>query len=311
MTRTHVILGCITVLVSGCFKVGPEFTRPDVRASPTWLDANDPRVKAEAADYRNWWQTFNDPVLNGLIERARRENLSLRSAGVRVLQARAQLGIAAGELYPQTQQAVGSLQYNRLSGSSPQAAFIPNPEYWQSQIGGQAGPGFQWNLFNYGQITNNVRVQDARFQQLLLTYQEMVLSAQQDVQDSLAAFLRAQDRADLLAQSVTSAKTALDLAVSQYQEGLKDFTTVLTAQQILLGQQDSLATGLGDISSSLVGTYRALGGGWEIREGQDLVPPEIRARMEKRTNWGGLLAPCVYNLPASREPTSAPRLPDG
>ncbi len=521
MMGTRIILCCSLFLVSGCFKVGPEFARPPVSIAQTWLDANDPRVKAEAADHRHWWQAFNDPALNGLIERAYRENLSLRSAGVRVLQARAQLGIAVGELYPQTQQATGSLQYNRLSESSALGHSIPNPEYWQSQIGGQAswepdfwgkfrraiesadasllstladydntlvtltaevansyivirtaqeririarenvgtqeenlkiaqarfeegtttqldveqartsllntqasippletvlrqaqdalsvllglppsdlsallgdpagipvsppqvivgipadllrrrpdvrsaelqaatqsaqigvakadlfpafsltgslvflatdvgtaklsdmfrwssrsiqaGPSFQWNLFNYGQITNNVRVQDARFQQLLLAYQEAVLSAQQDVQDNLTAFLRTQDRADLLAQSVTSAKTALDLAVAQYQEGLKDFTTVLTAQQALLSQQDSLANTLGNISSSLVGVYRALGGGWEIREGQDLMPAEIKAQMEKRTNWGGLLAPCTYNLPASREPTSAPRLPD-
>ena len=56
--------------------------------------------------------------------------------------------------------------------------------------------------------------------------------------------------------------------------------------------------------------YRALGGGWEIREGQDLVPPEIRAEMQRRTNWGDLLAPSTYNLPASREPRSTPRAPD-
>ena len=96
----------------------------------------------------------------------------------------------------------------------------------------------------------------------------------------------------------------------QYREGVVDFTTVLTAQQTLLNQQDSLASTLGTISTSLVGVYRALGGGWEIREGQDLVPPEIKAEMRQRTNWGQLLAPSTYNLPASREPESAPRLPD-
>src|SRR5207244_12048921 len=125
-------------------------------------------------------------------------------------------------------------------------------------------------------------------------------------EDNLAAFLQSQDRADLLAKSVTSSRTAVDLAVLQYREGVTDFTTVLTAQQALLSQQDSLASTLGTISTSLVGVYRALGGGWEIREGQELVPPDIRAEMEKRTNWGHLLAPATYNLPASREPKSGP-----
>jgi len=174
----------------------------------------------------------------------------------------------------------------------------------------QIGPSVQWNILNYGQITNNVRVQDAYFQQLLLAYQRSVLSAQQDVEDNLAAFLRSQDRADLLAKSVTSSRTAVDLAVLQYREGVTDFTTVLTTQQTLLSQQDNLASTLGNISTSLVGVYRALGGGWEIREGDDIVPPEIKAEMRQRTNWGSLLAPTTYNLPASREPQSRPRLPD-
>jgi hypothetical protein len=59
-----------------------------------------------------------------------------------------------------------------------------------------------------------------------------------------------------------------------------------------------------------VGVYRALGGGWEIRDGKDLVPPEIREEMAKRTNWGRLLAPATYNLPVPEKPKSLIRLPD-
>jgi outer membrane protein TolC len=92
-----------------------------VTVSGTWEDADDWRVKAESAEYRNWWRAFNDPVLDRLIDRSYRENLSLRIAGVRVLEARAQLGIAVGGLYPQSQQASGSLQYNRISETSPLA----------------------------------------------------------------------------------------------------------------------------------------------------------------------------------------------
>ncbi len=86
------------------------------------------RVKTEPPEYRNWWRVFDDPVLDQLIARAYQENLSLKIAGVRVLEARAQLGIAAGGLYPQTQQAFGSLQYNRTSEQSeraPQALSQP------------------------------------------------------------------------------------------------------------------------------------------------------------------------------------------
>ena len=180
---------------------------------------------------------------------------------------------------------------------------------WKSRTA-QAGPSFQWNILNYGRITNNVRVQDARFQESLLTYQNAVLTAQQEVEDNLIAFLKAQDQARFLAQGVSSAKTSLDLAVLQYRQGIVDFTTVLIAQLAFLNGQDSLASTLGNISSSLVGVYRALGGGWEIREGNDLVPPEIKEEMRKRTHWGKLLAPASYNLAASEESKSTIRLPD-
>ena len=147
---------------------------------------------------------------------------------------------------------------------------------------------------NYGRITNNVRLQDARFQELLISYQNTMLQAQQEVEDSLAGFLRAQENTEYLAQSAEAAKRSLDLATIQYQQGSTDFTTVLTSQQSLLTAQDSLASALGSISSNLVGVYRALGGGWEIREGQDLVSPDIKQAMAKRTHWGKLLSPAVY-----------------
>jgi NodT family efflux transporter outer membrane factor (OMF) lipoprotein len=515
------VLLVLAFLLPGCTIVGPDFARPKATVLPNWLEAGDKRVDKESADYRNWWRVFNDPVLDRLIDRAYRENLSLRIAGVRVLEARAQLGIVVGEFYPQTQQAIGSLQYNRISERSPQAAQFSKFTYSQDQIGVgasweldfwgkfrravesanaawlatvadydsvlvtltadvansyilirtlekrvqiaqqnvetqreslriagvrfqygttsrldveqaqtvlnntlasipaletqlrqaknglslllglppgeltdllaglpeipvspphvavgipadllrrrpdirsaehqaaaqsaligvakadlypafslsgtfgflssdvgnfnlsdifqwgsrtyQVGPFFQWNFLNYGRITNNVRVQDARLEQLLIAYQNAVLKAQQEVEDALVAFLRAQERAEFLAQSTSAAKNSLDLAVLQYREGAKDFTTVLTAQQALQSEQDNLAITLGNISSSLVGVYRALGGGWEIREGKDLVPPEVKEVMARRTNWGRLLAPASYNPPASEKPESLFRFPD-
>jgi outer membrane protein TolC len=156
------------------------------------------------------------------------------------------------------------------------------------------GPSVQWNILNYGRLTNNVRVQDARFQELLLSYQNTVLTAQKEVEDSLAGFLRYQENAASLAQSAAAAKTSLDLAFIQYSHGSTDFTTVLTAQQSLLTSQDSLASAIGSIALNLVGLYRALGGGWEIREGEDILPPQIKEIMARRTNWNCLLSPAYY-----------------
>lgn len=128
------LLACLLPAI-GCVKVGPEFSRPPVTVSPGWQDGGDPRVKTGAAEYKNWWHAFNDPVLNRLIDRAYRENLTLRIAGVRVLEARAQLGVIVGEFYPQTQQGSGSLQYNRISERTATAALFSKFDYSQDQIG--------------------------------------------------------------------------------------------------------------------------------------------------------------------------------
>jgi hypothetical protein len=93
----------------------------------------------------------------------------------------------------------------------------------------------------------------------------------------------------------------------QYRQGITDFTTVLTAQQALLTEQDNLANTLGDIARALIGVYRALGGGWQIREGRDLVPESVKKVMTERTDWGRILTPAAYLPPPSPQyPVRAP-----
>jgi len=234
-----------------------------------------------------------------------RRRPDIRSAEYQAVAQSAQIGVAKAELYPALSLS-GNFGFLSSNGGQSRLGDIFQ---WNSRTY-QFGPSFQWNILNYGQITNNVRFQDAKLQELLLTYQNTVLKAQQDVEDNLAAFLLAQERASFLAKSAEAARNSLDLAVKQYREGIKDFTAVLLAQQSLLSEQDNLASTLGSISVNLVGVYRAFGGGWEMREGKKLVSPSMKEEMGKRTDWGSLLAPGSYNPPAGKRPESSPRLPD-
>ena len=136
-----------------------------------------------------------------------------------------------------------------------------------------------------------MRVQDALFQELVFGYQDAVLRAQQEVEDGLAIFLQSQKRLVSLEAAAEAAKRSADLALIQYREGATDYTTVLTAQAALLQQQDSLANAQGDVPQGLIAVYRALGGGWELREGRGFLPADVTAAMGERTDWGGLLAP--------------------
>jgi len=522
----------VAVLVSGCTTLGPEFKTPESDVQEEWLDAQSPEFKPEAPpDDGRWWTVFGDPVLDRLIEVAYQQNLTLKQAGLRILEARAQLGIAVGSLYPQQQQATADSTYVRasrnaantaggdlnfwnhdvgltagweidfwgrfargiesadasllasvasyddvlvgltaqvaaayitvrtfeeriaiatgniklqerglrlarvryrngdtteldvnqaetllrgtqasvpsfesgrrqsinalatllgvtpaeayvlLEGATEQAAAIPaapaevtvgipaellrrRPDVRLAELqawaqsaaigvaqadlypsialfgtiglntGGSTntsrngsvdlgdlfdtdalrfsgGPSLTWNVFNYGRIKNSVRVQDARLQQLLVNYQNTVLRAGQEVEDAMAGFLQSQRQAEFLKQGVAAAQRSVDIALVQYRDGATDYTTVLDTQRSLLSQQDQFTATRGSIAQNLVSMYRGLGGGWQIREGQEFVSEETRAVMRERTDWGGLLDPeAVEDIPSPDEARETLRKPD-
>jgi NodT family efflux transporter outer membrane factor (OMF) lipoprotein len=164
-----------------------------------------------------------------------------------------------------------------------------------------AGPSLTWPILNYGQITNGVRAQDAAFQQSLLNYVNLVLKAQQEVQNSIVSYIEAKKAERYLTQANAAATKALKLAIIRYVEGETDFTPVLNAEQQQLRVQTSLVTAQADIPLALVSLYRALGGGWEIRGTNDVVPQQIKEEMAKRTNWGTLLKQQNHIAPLTKK----------
>src|SRR5262249_61053264 len=113
-----VVLAPALLLFTGCM-IGPDYKPPAVAVSDNWLESGDRRVNTGSATYRNWWTTFNDPVLDRLVERAYRDNLSLRQAGGRGLPGRAPLGGAPRRLFPPIPRSAGPPR------SLPPAASAP------------------------------------------------------------------------------------------------------------------------------------------------------------------------------------------
>jgi NodT family efflux transporter outer membrane factor (OMF) lipoprotein len=478
------LCGCTSFkeYIQNGFKVGPNYCQPPAPVAQEWIDADDKRVRTDADDLSKWWTVFNDPGLDALICCAYRQNLTLREAGCRVLEARAQLGITTGQIFPQSQTVDGSYSRNAASrevvsgqgivkpfynqwnysfnlnweldfwgrfrraiesdaanlnasvegyddvlvtllgdvatnyvemrtfegriefalanvrlqretltitearfrgGTTSELdvyqarstleqteAQIPEleislrqtvnqlcillgmpPEELQSRLGpapipttppevaigipadllrrrpdvrraerlaasqcarigvaeadfypaisingtlgysaqqfpdlfrssalnGNVGPSFQWNVLNYGRILNNVRLQDAKFQELVAAYQQTVLNANQEVENGLVTFLKAQRRTKLQTASVNDAEKAVTIVLAQYKAGAIDFTRVSQLEQALVQQQDVLTQARGEIATGLIQVYKALGGGWQIRlngcEPSALSPP--------------------------------------
>lgn len=487
--------------------VGPNYHEPKKKVANYWLQ-NNPAIKIAPIDNANWWRVFNDANLSCLIKKGYHDNLSLHIAGVKVLQARAQLAQSVGALYPQQQAAVGNYTYYRIGGSQlesllppsfetatlgftasweldfwgkyrrailandalffaslaaydqalvtltadiaktyinirtaqqqikvtqkniavqtqslriaksrykngetslldveqaqtelaetqanlpkyvselqhqkdvlavllgtvptdidryltkdkgipkaservavgiPKEAMAKRPDIYQARmeaiaqsqaIGataanlypalslsgtfafsantiGQssisdlfnwsnrtitAGPSFSWPLLNYGQITNAVRVQDAAFQQTLLKYVNLVLKAQQEIQDNITRYIEFKKSAALLAKANISARASTRLAITRYKEGESNYTAVLDAERQQLRIETALVNTQGEIAKSLTELYRALGGGWQLRGCNDVVPLKIKAAMAARTNWGNLLKEPNHQYPAN------------
>jgi NodT family efflux transporter outer membrane factor (OMF) lipoprotein len=223
----------------------------------------------------------------------------------------AQIGVAKADLFPSFS-LFGSIGYTTAGSTSPpQSRNAGLSDLFEGKsFGYSMGPSINWNLFNYGRITNSIRVEDARFQQLAVDYENTVLQAVQEVEDAMIAYLRSRDQVAFLADAVAAYKSSVDLSTLQYKEGLVDFQRVLDAQQNLVQQQDNLVTTTGDVSLNLISLYKALGGGWEMRAGKDFVADSIKAEMKARTNWGDLLSPAELEFPPSEEVDNLFNRPD-
>lgn len=229
-----------------------------------------------------------------------RRRPDVRAAELAAASASALIGVAKADLYPSFTLS-GQFGFAAATGGSGSLSDIAN---WPNRTMGLTG-GFFMPIFNYGRLTNQVRVQDAQFQEAALSYRNTVLSAQREVEDGLAAFFCQRLVVAQLTKAAEAAKRSTELAIVQYRNGQTDYTTVILAEQTQLAVEDALASGQGNVVQGIVSVYRALGGGWEIREGRDVVPDDVKDEMKKRTNWGRVLEPAEH-LPGATNQSQTP-----
>jgi len=217
----------------------------------------------------------------------------VRSAAWRVAAQSAQIGVAESDLYPAIS-LLGTLSWSgNTEGATPDTGTFA------------AGPSFTWNVFDYGRIRNNVRLQDARLQQSIESFQNVVLQAAREIDDAAIGVVKTREQNTLLAESVQAAKKSLDLANRRYQEGYADFQRVLDAQRALFAQEENELVNRGNHISAVIDLYRALGGGWADTPVADLVPPGTRDTMRERSDWGDLLDAPLPPVPDDTATTAA------
>ena len=225
-----------------------------------------------------------------------RRRPDVREAGLNAASECALIGVAKANMYPAfSLSGAFGLSSNNVGTNSLSDMFM-----WQGKTL-QAGASFVWPVFNYGRLINQVRVQDAQFQAAILNYQNVVLTAQQEVENGLSVFSTQQQALAKLMDAAASARRSTELSMIQYKAGETTYTTVLTTEQAQLTAEDALASAQGNVALGLISIYRALGGGWEMRNSRDVISDELKAEMERRTNWGAMLE-AEHHLPATQLP---------
>jgi NodT family efflux transporter outer membrane factor (OMF) lipoprotein len=220
-----------------------------------------------------------------------RRRPDIRSAELSAAAQCARIGIAKADLYPSFS-LFGQIGLQSSSDGGVRSSNADFDNLWDSDsVFYSAGPGFQWPIFNYGRIENNIRIQDARFQQLLVNYQDTVLRAAQEVEDATAGFLRAQEAKVFEQNSVDAAQRSVEIALVQYREGAVDYQRVLDTQRALLQEQNNLVQISSSVAVNLIALYKALGGGWQLRQGQPVIAEATQAQMQERTDWGSIFPP--------------------
>lgn len=212
----------------------------------------------------------------------------VRAAELNVAAQSALIGVAESDFYPSLT-LLGSIVWSTtsLSGASNNLDLV-------------GGPSLRWNLFDHGQISNNVRVQDARLQQLIEVYRDKVRQAAREADDAASGLIKSLEREQILREAAVSAQRSLVLANAQYREGYSDFQRVLDAQRALLQQQDNYLLSRSNAVSNLIALYKALGGGWY--SSLPRVDQATREQMHKRSDWGDQLdEPAVNPTPTPRE----------
>ncbi|HEU4483969.1 MAG TPA: efflux transporter outer membrane subunit [Povalibacter sp.] len=183
-----------------------------------------------------------------------RRRPDIRAAERRLAAQTAQVGVATAQLFPSLSLS-GSLGVTAGSAGDLLSDGVKSNRY---------GLSINMPIFEAGALLQNVKVQRAGVDEALATYEATVLAAYEEVENALTEWINEQQRHAALIDAASSARAASELALNQYNAGLVDFQTVLTADRQLISSEDALAVSNGEMTSNLIRLYKAFGGGWSV-----------------------------------------------
>jgi outer membrane protein, multidrug efflux system len=238
------------VLLGACSTVGPDFERPQVPWLANWTGGSLESLAAESrappgGPTQEWWRNFNDPVLDQLINEAQRVNPNVRTAGLRIMEARAQLGIAGSTRYPQGQQATAE-----LLSVGEQRAGAPDT----SIASFNTALNISWELDFWGKFRRSIESADAGYLASIAQYDDLqvLMAAQVASQYSLIRTVEARLR--IARENAAIQRRSLEIAEQLFRGGNDSELDVQQAKSLYLGTLSTIP----QLEASLRQTQNAL-----------------------------------------------------
>jgi outer membrane protein, multidrug efflux system len=209
--RAVVVAGCL----AGC-AVGPDYVPPRTELPDLWEQELSRGLVEGKADLRTWWTALDDPELDRLIARATEGNLDLRQAVARIREARANLGVASGELLPEVD-AIGSIERSRISNKV--AAQVAPPQS-RTDTFYSVGLDATWEIDFWGRIRRNVESADASIGASIEDYRDTLVVLYGDVARNYVEMRTLQARIESALDNVRAQRSALQLTMDRNRAGL-------------------------------------------------------------------------------------------
>lgn len=210
------------------YKVGPNYGRPDTDVACNWIDTQNTKLIRNQAVNAEWWASFNDPVLNELVLEGYEQNLTLKQAGTRILEARAIRGIAVGGLFPQTQRAFADYSHNIRS---IQGVNIPTPNRNYSIWDG--GLNMAWEIDFWGRYRRQIEAADAELDVSIENYDDAIVTLLSEIASTYIEIRTAQTRLSFAKANVTALGGSLEIADIRFKNGAAPELDVFQSRTIL------------------------------------------------------------------------------
>ena len=202
------------LLFTGCIRVGPDFTAPLPPAQETWIEQSPTIASDQCIEIGPWWHNYQDETLNALIDNALEQNFSLEAAAYKILAARANLGVAIGEYFPQTQQAEGSAFRTHISANAPNTLGIDR-NFWDNILGLR----IIWELDFWGRFYRGVQVAYGEYEATEDDYQDIKRILISDIVLAYVQYQTFQNRIAILERNIIIQHRSAEIAKIRWEEG--------------------------------------------------------------------------------------------